>query len=75
MCLGIPGKIVEFKNNRAIADIMGVQKAISTHLIDDVKIGDFVIIHAGAAISKVNENEALHSVKLFKEIKGYKKTF
>lgn len=69
MCLAMPARIVQIiDNNRAIIDLGGVQKAISTLLVDDVKIGDYVIIHVGYALSKLDEQEAQKTLKLFQEV-------
>jgi hydrogenase expression/formation protein HypC len=67
MCLAIPSKIVKIENNVATIDVDGVRREASLLLIDDPKIGDYVIVHAGFAINKINEEQALESLKLMKE--------
>jgi hydrogenase expression/formation protein HypC len=67
MCLAIPSKIVKIENNVATIDVDGVRREASLLLIDDSKIGDYVIVHAGFAINKINEEQALESLKLMKE--------
>jgi len=67
MCLAIPSKIVKIENNVATIDVDGVQREASLLLIDNPKIGDYVVVHAGFAINKINEEHALESLKLLKE--------
>ncbi|MEM0385562.1 MAG: HypC/HybG/HupF family hydrogenase formation chaperone [Nitrososphaeria archaeon] len=67
MCLGIPGKIVEKRGNIAKIDFGGLIREANVSLVN-VKVGDYVIVHAGFAISKVNKREALKTIKLAKEI-------
>ncbi len=70
MCVAFPGKIVEIdENNFATVDIMGVKKKVSLMILPDkVKIGDFVISHAGFAINKVEKDEAEESLEILKEL-------
>ncbi len=58
MCLGIIGRIAELDQGLAQIDMFGVRREVSVELLDDVKIGDRVMVHAGAAISKIDEKEA-----------------
>jgi len=67
MCLAIPSKIVKIENNVATIDVDGVQREASLLLIDNPRIGDYVVVHAGFAINKINEEHALESLKLLKE--------
>lgn len=67
MCLGIPGKVVEKRGNIAKIDFGGLIREANVSLVN-VKVGDYVIVHAGFAISKVNKREALKTIKLAKEI-------
>jgi len=68
MCLAIPSKIVEINSNEvATIDVDGVQRQASVMLLEDPRIGDYVIVHAGFAIHKIDEADALESLKLLKE--------
>ena len=67
MCLAIPSKIVNIENNVATIDVDGVKKEASLLLIEDPKVGEYVIVHAGFAINKINEEHALESLKLMRE--------
>ena len=70
MCLAIPSKVVEiYGDGTATVDTMGVKRRISLELMqEEVDIGDYVLIHVGFAIQKLNEEEALKSLELFEEI-------
>jgi len=70
MCLAIPSKIVQLKdNNTAVVDTMGVRRQVSLDLLqEEVSVGDYVLIHVGFAIRKLDEEEAIKTLKLFEEI-------
>ncbi len=72
MCLSIPSKVVEIDKERnvAIVDTMGVQREAGLELMeeDDVKIGDFVLLHIGFIMNKIDEKDALESLKVYNEI-------
>ncbi len=68
MCLAIPSKIIEIKENgTATVDVEGARRIISLMLIDDPQIGDYVIVHAGFAIHKIDETAAMESLQLLRE--------
>ena len=58
MCLAVPSRIIEIKDTVATVDVDGVKRQASIMLLDDAKIGDYVIVHAGFAISKLDEETA-----------------
>jgi hydrogenase expression/formation protein HypC len=71
MCLSIPSKIVELKeDNIAVVDTMGVMRETSLDLMQpgEVAIGDYVLIHIGFVINKIDEEDALSSLEVFAEI-------
>jgi len=68
MCLGIPARILERDGAAAIVELGGVRREISVMLLDDVSVGDWVIIHAGFAIEKLSEEEAEQTLSLLREI-------
>ncbi len=70
MCLGIPMKVIKINNGLGIVELGGVKREISLQLVEDIKIGDYVIIHAGFAIQKLNEEEAEETLSLLREIAG-----
>ena len=69
MCLGLPGKVIKIENENCLVEIMGVTRDISLQLLKDIKIGDYVLIHAGCAIQKLDEAEALSTIELFNELR------
>ena len=69
MCLAIPVKVVEVgAGDTAIVDLSGVRKEISLALLSDVQIGDYVILHVGYALSKLDPEEAEKTLALFAEL-------
>lgn len=70
MCLGIPGLVVDVKpeSDRAVIEVFGVQREISTFLVGEVQTGEYLIVHTGYAIEKLDEEEALIRLKLWEEI-------
>lgn len=69
MCLGIPGKVISLAGKDAVAEILGSERNISIELLENVKLGDYVLIHAGCAIQVIDEEEALDTIKLFNELR------
>ncbi len=67
MCIAIPSKIVKIENDLAIIDVDGAKKEASLLLLDDPKVGDYVIVHAGFAIHKIDEADAMESLRLMRE--------
>ncbi len=69
MCLGIPVKILSIdENNQGEVDYLGTRVKAGLMLLDTPKVGDWVIIHAGYAISRLDENEAREALSLLREI-------
>jgi len=68
MCLGIPGKVVEIEKNVAKVDVGGLLRDISLDLCPDVSIGEYVLIHTGFAIQKVDEKEAEETLEFLSQI-------
>ena len=69
MCLAIPAKVVQkLENDQALVEVGGVRNQISLMLVEDVTVGDYVIVHVGFAIARLNADEAAKSLELFDEI-------
>lgn len=69
MCLAIPVRVVEVRpDQKAVVDLAGVRKEISTALIEDVQLDDYVILHVGYAIGKVDAEEAQRTLELFNQL-------
>ena len=62
MCIGLPAKVVNIEDGMAVVDATGARRKISVELLDDLNPGDYVMIHAGIAIAKI-DGEAAEEVK------------
>lgn len=67
MCLAIPSRIIRIENNVGIVDVDGIQRKASLLLLEGAEVGDYVIVHAGFAIHRIDETEALESLKVLRE--------
>jgi hydrogenase expression/formation protein HypC len=67
MCLAIPSRITEIKKNMATIDVDGVKREASLLLLEDVKVGEYVIVHAGFAIQKIDESAAQETLGFLRE--------
>ncbi|GAA8479122.1 HypC/HybG/HupF family hydrogenase formation chaperone [Helicobacter pylori] len=66
MCLAIPSKVIAINNNVAVLETLGVQREASLDLMgESVKVGDYVLLHIGYVMSKIDEKEALESIELY----------
>jgi hydrogenase expression/formation protein HypC len=74
MCLAIPARIVKLEEDRAVVDAMGNQFNAKTTLLPDAKLGDLVLVHAGFAISTIDEDEARKTWQLIEEIDEFNDT-
>ncbi len=69
MCLAIPARVIEIgENDQAVVDLGGVRKEISLALVDDVAVGDYVIVHVGFALQRLDVEEAEKTLALFAEM-------
>ncbi|WDP91795.1 MAG: HypC/HybG/HupF family hydrogenase formation chaperone [Desulfobacter sp.] len=68
MCLAVPSKIIEINDSVAKVEVDGVVREASLMLLDDAGVGDYVIVHAGFAISKVDEAAALQTIEDMRQI-------
>ena len=68
MCLAIPALIKSINGQQAVADIEGVTRDISLQLTPEAKVGDYVLLHTGYAISIIDPAEAEETLKLLKEL-------
>ena len=71
MCLAIPSKITGIQNDMAMVDVDGVKREASLLLLEDARVGDYVIVHAGFAIKKIDETAALETIGLLKEAAAF----
>ena len=69
MCLALPARIIEkLENDQAIVELGGVKKEISLALLDAVDVGDYVIVHVGFALTRLDPEEAARTLALFAEM-------
>ena len=71
MCLAIPSKIVKIENGVGTIDVDGVQRTASLLLVEDAAVGDYVIVHAGFALHKIDEADAMESLRILKEAAAF----
>ncbi|HTY37490.1 MAG TPA: HypC/HybG/HupF family hydrogenase formation chaperone [Bacteroidota bacterium] len=74
MCLAIPGKVISIETNvqptMGVVSFGGIEKRVCLEWTPEVALGDYVIVHVGFAISRMDESEALETLKLIQEIDG-----
>ncbi len=68
MCLSIPAKIISIEGKTARASVGGTIINVGLHMIDDIKVGDYVLVHTGFALQKISDVEAQETLKLIKEM-------
>jgi hydrogenase expression/formation protein HypC len=68
LCLAIPAKIVEIEGKDAVVDYGELKQKIRLDLLEDVKIGDYVLVHVGYAIQKLDEEEAKETLRILEEL-------
>ena len=68
MCVAVPAKVIEIYEHESLVDFGKIKKKVNTFFIEDIKIGDYVLIHAGCAVEKISEEEAIETINLFKII-------
>ncbi|NWF36195.1 HypC/HybG/HupF family hydrogenase formation chaperone [Mariprofundus sp. KV] len=72
MCLAVPARVesLDAAASSAIVNLDGIRKAISTQLLDEVAIGDYVLVHVGYALERIDPDEAEKTLLLFDELKA-----
>jgi len=68
MCLAVPGRILELRGSTAVVDVGGVRTEADVSLLDDVRVGDYVMVHTGFAIQKYDRREAEETLRLIREM-------
>jgi len=69
MCLAIPLKLIEISGNTATGEALGMTREIRVDFIPEPKVGDYVIVHAGFAIERLGEEQALEDLEAWKEVR------
>lgn len=67
MCLSVPAEVISIEDSKAKVSVGGALYNACLHLVEDVKVGDFVLIHSGYAIQKINKQAAEDTLNLFRE--------
>jgi hydrogenase expression/formation protein HypC len=68
MCLAVPGKVIEINESKATIEVGNVKREIFIHLAPHVRVGEYVLVHAGCAIQTVDEEEALKTLEILREL-------
>jgi hydrogenase expression/formation protein HypC len=71
MCLSIPAKIISIEGKTARASVGGTIINVGLHMIDDIKEGDYILVHAGFALQKISDDEAQETLKLIREMENF----
>lgn len=71
MCLGIPAKIIRIDGEYADANINGANIRIGIQLLEDVRQGDYVLVHTGYALEKLSEKEALETIETIRQLEEF----
>ncbi|MCA8906971.1 MAG: HypC/HybG/HupF family hydrogenase formation chaperone [Rhodospirillaceae bacterium] len=67
MCLAVPAEVIEITGDDALVNLGGIRKRISLMLVDDVAVGDFVIVHVGFALTRLDREEAEETLELLRQ--------
>ncbi len=68
MCLGIPGRVEEVKGEEAVVSFGGTRRSVRLDLVENVSVGDYVIVHAGFAIQVLDQEAALEMLEALREV-------
>ncbi len=68
MCLAVPVKVLQIDSQKALVELGGLTRHVSIMLVPDTQAGDYVLLHAGFAIQKLDESEAEETIRLFAKI-------
>lgn len=70
MCLAVPLKIISLDGNKALGEAMGMTRDIRVDFIDQPRLGDYVIVHAGFAIERLPEGQALEDIEAWEDVEN-----
>ncbi|ERI91274.1 hydrogenase assembly chaperone HypC/HupF [Clostridiales bacterium oral taxon 876 str. F0540] len=68
MCLGLPLKIIEISGKEAVGELNGIRRKVRIDLIENLNVGEYVMVHAGFAIEKIEEADALETLEIVDEL-------
>ena len=69
MCLAVPLKLIEINGKEAVGESMGMRRSVRVDFIEEPKLGDYVIVHAGFAIERLSEEQALEDIEAWEELR------
>ena len=69
MCLAVPLRLIEINGKEALGEALGMQRSVRVDFIPEPKVGDFVIVHAGFAIERLAEQQAMEDLEAWEEIR------
>jgi hydrogenase expression/formation protein HypC len=69
MCLSIPAKVINIKGNMADVSLGGTMLSAGIQMVENVEVGDYILLHAGFAIQKISEDDAMETLRLINEMK------
>ncbi len=70
MCLAIPAEVLKVDGTKGVVDYGGLEQEVSLDLVEDVHVGDYVLVHVGFAIEKLSKEAALETLAIFKELEA-----
>lgn len=73
MCLSIPAKIIRIEQETAIVSVGGTTIEVNTSLVDNIGVNDYVLVHSGFALEKIDEEEAQKTLELFNDFEEFNK--
>ena len=68
VCLAVPARVIEMKGRKARVDVLGNVRSADLTLLDEVRVGDYVLVHAGFAIQRLEPEDAEETLDLFREM-------
>ncbi|WP_066496888.1 HypC/HybG/HupF family hydrogenase formation chaperone [Abyssisolibacter fermentans] len=72
MCIAVPAEVVKVYESEALVCFGGVKTKVNTYFLENLKVGDYVLIHVGCALQKIDKNEAVKTLEIFKDISNYR---
>lgn len=66
MCVAVPAEVIEIREHEALVNFGGVKKVVNIDLVSDVNVGDYVLLHAGCAVQKIDKEEADKTLEIFR---------
>ena len=70
MCLAVPLKLIDINGRDAVGEAMGMKRKLRVDFIEEPKLGDYVMVHAGFAIEKLSEAQALEDIQAWEEVQN-----